>query len=285
MWVDRQGREELIDVRPRPYAWVRISPAGMQLAMEVQEAGSNVWVYDLERGTEAPLTLGLERNLSPLWTTDGVRIVWRSGSELVWKAADGTGAVETLAPSNLIPFAWSADGSTLVTNTASGTADIMTVAVEGDHRVEPLLVTEFGEFRPAVSPDGRWMAYSSNESGQTEIYVRPFPNVNDQRIPISIGGGISPVWSPDSRELFYRNGDAMMVVSVSADPAFVASTPDVLFRGAYAGGVQGPAGRVYDIAPDGDRFLMLKDSDEGAGVGIVVILNWFEELKRLVPTD
>ena len=97
--------------------------------------------------------------------------------------------------------------------------------------------------------------------------MREFPNVNDRRILISIGGGISPVWSPDSRELFYRNGDAMMVVSVSADAAFVASTPEVLFRGAYAGGVQGPAGRVYDISPDGDRFLMLKDSDEATQGG------------------
>ena len=291
VWVDRAGREEPIDARPRRYAWVRISPAGTQVAMEVQEASGQVWVYDLTRGTETPLTLGSAGNRWPLWTTDGERIVWRSGSGLVWRAADGTGEVETLVPDGptpLTPYAWSADGSTLVANTSSPTADILTVAMQGEHSVEPILVTEFGEFRPAVSSDGRWMAHSSNESGHTEIYVRPFPNVNDGRYLISTGGGNSPVWSPDGRELFYRNGDAMMVVSVSADPAFVAGTPEVLFRGAYSGGVQGSAGRVYDIAPDGERFLMIRQGtaeETGTLTDIILVENWFEELKRLVPTN
>ena len=156
--------------------------------------------------------------------------------------------------------------------------------MEGEHSVEPMLVTEFGEFRPAVSPDGRWMAHSSSESGSPEIYVRPFPNVNDGRVLISTGGGISPVWSPDGRELFYRNGDVMMVVSVSADPVFVASTPEVLFQGAYAGGSPGAAGRVYDISPDGERFLMIRQrTAEETGTDIILVENWVEELKRLVP--
>ena len=127
------------------------------------------------------------------------------------------------------------------------------------------------------------MAHTSTESGVSEVYVRPFPNVDDGRYLVSVDGGISPVWSPDGRELFYRNGDAMMVVGVSSDSVFTAGAPAVLFRGEYAGGFAGPDGRIYDIFPDGDRFLMLQGGDTNNDA-VFLVQNWFEELKARVPT-
>ncbi len=156
--------------------------------------------------------------------------------------------------------------------------------MEGEGAAEPLLASEFGERNGEVSPDGQWLAYQSDESGEDRIYVRPFPEVDGGRFLISVGGGITPLWSPEGKELFYRTRDGMMVVPVGTDSGFLAGTPEVLFTGSYA--VRN--GRMYDIAPDGQRFLMIKPAEttEGGAINdVVLVLNWFEELKRLVPTD
>jgi serine/threonine-protein kinase len=165
--------------------------------------------------------------------------------------------------------------------------DIGVLSMEGDHKWSPLLKEKYGECQPRISPDGRWIAYVSNESGEGEIYVRPFPEVNKGRQQVSTGGGGNPLWSPDDRELFYRSGDAVMAVGVKTKPVLGMETPKVLFRGAYvtAGGVVS----TWDISPDGKRFLMIKDPNPAATVAgrprkISVVVNWFEELKRRVPT-
>ena len=155
-------------------------------------------------------------------------------------------------------------------------------SLESDRTVRPLIDTPFDDRRPALSHDGRWMAYQSNEAGRFEIYVLPYPDVGAGRWQISIDGGVSPVWAHDGTELIYRNGDAMMRVAVETDPAFVQGVPEVLFEGAYYYGT----GRSYDVAPDG-RFLMLKAGAEGdappPSTQIEVVVNWFEELKARVP--
>ena len=160
----------------------------------------------------------------------------------------------------------------------------------GERVAETLIGTEFREGHPALSPDGRWLAYSSNESGQTEVYVRPFPDIARGLWQVSTTGGIEPVWAPDGRTLFYNDfGRRLMSVAVEADVTFVARTPEMLFP---LNNVLLPAtdSSNYDIAPDGEHFLFLQrtvttDTDSGTAGDIIVVQNWFEELRRLVPTD
>jgi serine/threonine-protein kinase len=148
------------------------------------------------------------------------------------------------------------------------------------------------EAQPQVSPDGRWMAYTSNESGQNQVCVRPFPEVESGRWQVSTSGGDSPLWSPDSREIFFRNEDAVMGASLRTDPTFSFETPKMLFRGTYVRSVLAFGNwdfATWDISPDGQRFLMMKElgaatTAERGLRKITVILNWFEEIKRLVPT-
>ncbi len=153
--------------------------------------------------------------------------------------------------------------------------------MEGEFASQPLLHDEFTESGAAISPSGRFIAYSSNESGQNEIYVRPFPNVDDGKWQISRDGGTEPVWAPQGQELFYRSSQALIVVGIKTQPTFTQGSPEVLFTGNY---LTGTNNRKYDVAPDGQGFLMIKQEQTGAAQ-INVVLNWFEELKQLVPTN
>ena len=185
-----------------------------------------------------------------------------------------------------IPDSFSPDGKTLVFRQQGGDTgtDIGVVSLDGDGEPEILLGTPFGEMNATVSPNGRWFAYSSDESGEREVYVQSFPELGGKS-QISTDGGSEPEWSGDGNELFYRNGDAMMAVAVSSDSDFEPSRPVKLFEGSYVGAASGVS-QSYDVAPDG-RFVMVR-REEGAGFTeqkINVVLNWFEELKARVPTD
>ncbi len=159
------------------------------------------------------------------------------------------------------------------------------VLLEDESEPEMLLQTPFDEDTGMLSPDDRWLAYVSNESGREEIYVRPFPDPGG-KLQISTEGGTEPMWSRDGRELFYRIGDKMMAVAIATEPRLAPGSPTLLFEGRYRSGSEGgnPA-TGYDVAPDG-RFVMIR-AEEGAGgtQQINVVLNWFEELKRLVPAN
>jgi serine/threonine-protein kinase len=159
------------------------------------------------------------------------------------------------------------------------------LSIEGDRAHKTLLQANYSENEPRISPDGRWMAYASDESRKNEIYVRPFPDVNKGRWQVSTNGGETPLWSPDGRELFYLNGDAVMAVAVATKPTFnIVGTPQILFRGTY---VPSREHDTWDIAPDGKRFLMMKEAGVTAGGGprkINIVVNWFEELKQRVPS-
>jgi eukaryotic-like serine/threonine-protein kinase len=161
----------------------------------------------------------------------------------------------------------------------------MQLHLDGSSKTEPLVQTGFAEVAGELSPDGRWIAYFSNESGQMEVYVRPFPKVDSGRWLISTGGGSRPAWSRNGRELFYlAPSTAMMVVSVQTNPTFTPSNPSKLFDVPGAASLQ--AGRTYDVSPDGKRFLMTKDvaSDRAApSTPIEVVVHWTEELKARVP--
>jgi len=293
VWVDRDGREEAIAAPPRTYTSPQISPDGTKIAVNARDQELDIWTWDLNRENLTRLTFGAGQDRFPLWSPDGVHIAYHSqpddGNGLFWSAADGTGPAERLADGvQIFPSSFVPDGSGILAygdSTGSNTNDdIVLVRLDESREVVPLLHTTFGEVMPNVSPDGRWLAYSSNESGNFEVYVRSFPNVDSGgRWQVSTDGGDQPLWSRDGRELFYRNGDAMMVVPVETDPTFVPGRPQILFTGDFAAA---PGGRTYDVSADGQRFLMLKESRETSSTAkIIVVESWFEELKRLVPRE
>ena len=296
VWVDRAGREEPLATPSVSYQRPRVSPDGARVAVDVADSdGTDIWVHDLARGTETRLTTDPADDRAPLWSPDGARVVFASNRDggqeaLFWKLADGPGDAEHLmspgeARATIEASAWSVDGQTLLFwSSGSGISpDIGLLSMEGERASEMLFDTEFQEAAPAISPDGGWIAYHSDETGQNEVYVQRFPGLGDKEA-ISTDGGGQPLWSPDGKELFYRNGDEMMVVPVETDPTFSAGAPEVLFEQQY---YLDRARRTYDLAPDG-RFLMVKeatDDDAADAPQLILVQNWHEELKRLVPID
>ncbi len=286
VWVDREGREERLGAEPRGYFDPRISPDGSRLAVTVSESGGgDVWIYDLEREIPTRLTFDPAQDHMPVWTPDGQRVVFDSTRDgaphnLFWKAADGTGPVQrlTTSPNTQGARSFSPDGKSLVHRETSTSPNLHVLSMEGEFSSQPLLDNEFNENNAEISPSGRFIAYESNESGQNEIYVRPFPNVDDGKWQISRDGGTEPVWAPQGQELFYRSSQALIVVGIKTEPTFTYGSPEVLFTGNY---LTSALNRQYDVAPDGQRFLMIKQEQTGV-TQINIILNWFEELKRLV---
>ncbi len=286
VWVDREGLATPLIEDRQAYRRPRLSPDGQRVAVEVQSvANSDIWIYDIGRGTRMRLTVE-GTNQSPVWTPDGTRVTFSSNRDgppdLYWKPADGSGQAELLlnmnSQNNLVPSSWSPDGESLAFYNANGPGDIWALPREGD--ASTFVATAFDERSPMFSPDGRWLAYVSNESGRDEVYVQPYPGPGG-KWPISTEGGTEPRWSADGRELFYRLGDKMMVVEVRSEPAFSSERPQLVFEVPYLRDQFGTSN--YDISPDGQRFLMIKE-EGGQQAQINVVLNWFEELKRLVPT-
>ncbi len=301
VWVDRRGHEEPLKAQARAYVYPRLSPDGTRVAAELRDEEWDIWILNLVSTTLTRFSFGSYEDRLPVWTPDGKRIVWTSSREglanVYWQAADGSGTVEQLIKSPVPQFvsAISPDGTQLVLREGASTRDLMIVAMDQQPRlVKPLVQTSFVETSAEISPDGRWMAYASNESGQDEVYVRPFPNVNDGRWPVSIGGGAKPLWARNGRELFYMvpsgGGVAVMSTPIEGGATFAAGKPTKVAEGPYFFGTTGTGGtafRTYDISLDDKRFLMIKNP-EGAeqtatSTNITVVQNWTEELKRLVP--
>ena len=289
VWVSRSGAEQPLAAPARAYRGPRVSPDGRRVAVTIQEQESQVWLYDLSRETLTRLTFGGNVNNNPSWTPDGKRIAFESSNEgplnIFWQLADGSGGLERLTTSEYVhvPHSWSPDGQLLafIEYTPTTGYDIWLLRM-GDHKAQPFLRTPFNESVPRFSPDGRWLAYISDESGRYEIYVQPYPGPGG-KWQISTEGGTEPAWNPNGRELFYRSGDKMMAVDITTQPGFAAGKPRMLFEGRYRPTpVTSPN---YDVSSDGQRFLMLKPSEQAqaAPTQINVVLNWFEELKRRVP--
>jgi serine/threonine-protein kinase len=296
VWVNRQGAEEPLAAPERAYFAPRLSPDGRRVAVGITESEFQTWIYDLSRETLTRFTFDGNYNPVAVWTPDGKRIAFESNKEgtpnLYSQLADGSGGTERLNTSEYIqvPMSWSPDGKLLAfieVNPTTG-VDIWVLRM-GDpspssgqaRKAQPFLRTPFSEGAPRFSPDGRWLAYISNESGRYEIYVQPYPGPGG-KWQISTEGGTEPVWNPNGRELFYRSGDKMMAVDIATQPGFAAGKPRMLFEGRY---VLSPVQTDnYDVSPDGQRFLMLKPTEQAALTQINVVLNWFEELKQKVPT-
>jgi serine/threonine protein kinase/Tol biopolymer transport system component len=291
VWVDRQGRETPIPAPPRDYAFPRISPDGMRVALYIPDQEVDIWLWDLARATLTRATFDRAVDVYPVWRPpDGRQLLFSSaGADAVTvnifaKATDGSGDLTRLTRSPNVQHATSVspDGTRLVfTETARTTdQDIMQLRLDATHGVTPLVQTSFSERNGEVSPDGRWLAYEANDSGQFDIYVRPFPDVSSGHWQVSMGGGTRPLWARNGQELFYLNpAGALMRVGVARGPTWAASTPTRLLEGRYGAGPN-QNGRTYDIAPDGRRFLMIKPvgtEQTAVPTSLVVVQNWLEE--------
>jgi Tol biopolymer transport system component len=290
-WVTREGEATPLD--PDwwgAFGYVALSPDGRSLALtQSGSEGTHVWVKDLAGGGLLRLALGAGTFDRPNWTPDGTSVTYRGGSASdrgVWtRRADASQPVERAVelPEGLFAdeAVWAPDGRTLVIRAqGSGTVrDILVMRPGVDTVPQALIATAQEEYSPIISPNGRWIAYTSNEAGQEEVYVRPFENPDRARWAVSVGGGTEPLWARDGREIFYRSGRGDLTRRT------VAETPDLslgpvekLFdaRGFRADHYH----RAYDITPRGDRFLMVRR--QGLVSELVLVANWFEELKAKV---
>jgi eukaryotic-like serine/threonine-protein kinase len=284
VWVDRQGRMQPIIQGTRPYSSVRVSPDGQRLALWLEEATASVWVSELRRGALTRITFGGDDH-SPVWSPDGKQIAFESSRsgvhQLYVRPADGTGREEQITTGEYESYIgdWSPDGRSLVyTEFHPDTgADLWIVGLDSGHPTRPFLRTPSTEKAPTFSPDGRWLAYVSNESGRSEVYVEPFQGPS-HKWQASTEGGEEPAWARSGRELFFRSGGKMMVVPVTNSPTFGLGRPVPLFSGSYLYGII--PNRTYDVAADG-RFAMIREPDATlAPRQINVVLGWSERLRR-----
>jgi Tol biopolymer transport system component len=338
VWVDREGNEEPIHAPPRPYREVELSPDGTHVAVvltDLQDLSrtGDIWILDLTREpvTQQRLTYEPHGSFAPVWTPDGQRVVFGTLRDGVFnlssKAANGIGPVESLHAGRnpLGASTWSADGRSLIFDqimdpgSSTENSDIWALSMDGAPTARPLMAESYRELHPAISPDGRWIAYETHEikiPGGHDIYIRPFPNIDDGKWLISTRGGeypvfyirpfpniddgkwlIStrggeyPVWAPDGRELYYWSYSGQMTaVRIETEPAFEAGNPEELFGGEY---LTFTANRPYDISPDGRRFLMIKEDKEAREAAkpvetppiteLIVVDNWDEVLKGATP--
>ena len=288
VWVDQRGVEQRVTDKSSAYGGPRLSPDGQRIAY-IWGRDSQVFVYDLGAGTNCPLTVDGFAGF-PIWSPDGRQLLFPWMKSLVWnlfwQPYDGSSPMVRLTNSEnfQLPSSWHLDGKTVAIVELRSDADFDIALLDvSSGRVKPFLDTQFNELFPDFSPDGRWIAYTSDESKRNEVYVRAFPGPGLKQL-ISSEGGEEPLWARNGKQLFFTWEDQVWVVDVKTDSGFAASKPRLLFKKpGYAGGY--PV-RNYDLSFDGQRFLMVKlEQPKPTPVTeMILVQNWFEELKRLVPT-
>jgi eukaryotic-like serine/threonine-protein kinase len=291
VWVTRDGKALPVDPEWQGgfIAFPAISPDGKSLAVARRVATDllNIWIKRLDRGPSIKLTLEGTYNVGPTWTPDGKSVTYSSnvgaGVFQLWtKPADGStqGVLQFREKRHVYGPRWSPDGKWLIFQTdpaQSGAGDILGIGPQTDSGSVALVATGFTELSPALSPDGRWLAYASNETGQFEIYVVPFPNTVAAKWAVSTGGGTEPLWSHRGSELFYRDASGNLVaVEVSTKPTFSPGRSRVLF--AATGFSSYTFAPQYAVAADDRRFLMIRSVKAGTPSKVIVVENWFEEL-------
>jgi Tol biopolymer transport system component len=287
---------------PDNYETIRSSPDGSKLAFDVGRR-RRIWIYDPVRGVATAVTPTDVEATSPIWTPDGKRIVFMAARNrqvnLSVQNADGTGTVEAFAGvagdvEAVRPDTWSRDGNTLLVTLLRRAGTDIGAIDRGDAWVRDLIGGTSHQGGAEVSPDGQWVAYESDHSGTFEVYVAQFPRLGDRQ-RISSGGGFSPRWSANGREIFYQSSDGRGIVAVpilrgsstpdGTTPRFEAGKPERLFEGRYIVR-NSPRVRPFEVARDG-RFLLLKPEpvgDSNAVAAVTIVRNWTEELKQLVPS-
>ena len=294
VWVDRSGREEPLPGANRLFADPRISADGQQVAVEASDDADDIWTLDIARGALTRQTFEPGEDETATWMPDGKMLAYASSRSdkprtVFRRRADG-GAEEAVwsGPQHVHVETVTPDGRALIlaiTDANGGQTDLVLLPLEGDHTLKPLIQTRFGEAGARLSPDGRWLAYFSMETGRDEVYVRAYPSL-EGKTQVSTGGGRQPVWSKRGDELFFRGEGAMMAVRVGPGAPLSVTAPRKLFDDRYFS--KGNTHTGYDVARDG-RFLMVKDpnvsqASPAAGAlpqtNFIVVLNWFEELKQ-----
>ena len=287
VWVDRQGNDEPLFDRDAgfvPYA--ALSPDERQLAVvSGGDDGLDIWVLDLQSNVLSRLTFG--RSVHPRWSPDGAEIFHAArigGTFHVFSVSTQGGQPrnELVREAYSGPSSVTPDGSTLFYRALGRGWDIGAVSLDGEGESTLLMATSYDEHSPTISPDGSQLAYVSNETGRPEVYLTPYPELEGRR-QISNAGGGEPVWSRDGTELFYRNADKMMSVAIALAPELRIGEPELLFERPY-GTISGSPGSSYDVTSDG-RFVMIKQVVKPEDGRIDFVLNWFQELERLVPTS
>jgi class 3 adenylate cyclase len=298
VWVDRDLNETVVGAEPMFYRGARLSPDGRQIAVTVaKEANeSDIWTYTFDRDMLTRLTFHENSDAYPIWSPDNKQIAYASQRDgkinMYTRSVNGTGDAQRIGTSETtqIPSAWTQDGKTIIYNNVFSEndaleSDIYGLSMDGNHDTSVLVKTRFIEGSADISPDGKWLVHGSGESGDAQIYVRPFPNVEDDKIQVSSDGGREPLWSRDGTEIFFRNGEKMMSAPVETDGDFSVGTPEVVFESdAYYADPQGL--REYDVSLDGQRFLMLKPEvplKDTVITEFVVVENWFEEIRQHAP--
>jgi Tol biopolymer transport system component len=284
VWVDRSGREEKIDAPLRAYEQPRISPDGQRIAVSIPDQEQDIWILKINGPPLTRLTFEPTTETSPVWTPDGKRVIFQSSRpgvpNLFWKLADGSGSADQLtnsaviiAPQSVVP-----GGKTLLAGLAG--VDIATLPIEGRQEPAPLIHDAGAQTNAEISPDGRWLAYQSNESGKFQVIVRPFPNVDSGRWQVTSNGGVKPLWSPRGNELFYLDLDGYLTaVSVQAVPEFSPGRESRVLNVRY---YSAPVRRTFDISRDGTRFVMVaddRDSGDAQASALVVVLNAVEDIR------
>jgi serine/threonine-protein kinase len=292
VWVDRAGRTQVIDPEWRfrgatNVSGAALSPDGTRLAVAEFDDRWNIWVKELDGGPRTRLTVDGGRR--PFWSADGQRVYFLSsrlqaGSSDVWsRPSDASRAPEVVLDAEReINQAFALrDGSFIFrmgTSTGGGTdADIFLKGPPGDSAVTTLVDSDFLDWQPALSPDGRWLAYASLESGRSEVYVRPFPDTQARRWQVSVNGGRAPVWSRDGRELFYQGDTDLIAATVTGTPTFAVAGRERLFS--TESFFEGVGHALYDVHPDGRRFVFLRRG-EGRSYPLILVQNWLEEVAQ-----
>jgi serine/threonine-protein kinase len=285
--VDREGNATLIDPDWQgDFENVALSPDGTRLAVTATGSeGTHIWVKQLDTGPMVRLTFEGTANNRPAWSPDGRSVTFitnREKNRSLWSVrADGSARADPLLSKGVVNEGfWSRDGRWIVFRTGSSgtrTRDIRAIRPAQDTASRLIVGAVFDEYAPALSPDSRWLAYVSNESGREEVYVRPFPESDRAKWQVSVDGGIEPRWSHSGRELFYRTSRGEMIVrAVGGRETFEMGPPQLLFDASNFAGDNYHA--VYDLTPDDRQFVMI-GSNESIREDIVLVFNWIEELK------
>jgi serine/threonine-protein kinase len=276
--VSRSGHATPLIPDPKAFSNPRFSSDGRRVAIGVADPGSSgrdVWVLDLTQRVWSRLTTNGISN-RPIWTADGRRVIYSSNDDLWWIAADGSGRPESLlvAPGSRFGGGVTPDGRTVVFQETGSTptSGIRAMDFDSTQAARMIVPAAFGESNPALSPDGRWLAYQSEQTGQMEVYVQSYPQPG-ARVPISLQGGSEPAWAHNGRDLFYRSGDSLMVASVTRSPTFMVTERRRLFTGSF---LSGGSFRDYDVAPDDQHFVMI--SGGSAQSALIGVQNVFQRL-------
>lgn len=276
--VDRSGGATALDSRRAAYRYPSVSPDGRRVAVTIDADPdpSDIWIFDRDRSTWQRFT-DAGHNLGPIWTPDGRAVAFTSferGGEPVLKPLEGGVARPLLSPDALRPHiqmlsSWAPDGESFVMlEIHPRSKGDLWIVDRADGEARPLLVTPHDEREAVISPDGRWLAFTSDETGRHEIYVISFPDAAG-KVAISVEGGLEPKWSSDGRELFYRSGDQLMAVAVEAGEAFQVGEPKVLFDG-----VEGVREEMFAVVPPEDRFLVIEYDPRATGDRFELIVDW-----------